>query len=203
LIGGVASIRPRHLIRGTRLGIPVGLAVGLSSYHYTGSVIRAALTALVVTAIGAVCQGFIEQRTERRLRAKGITLTDVPVRPMLRLEFDESPERAIEFCRDALRASQLRVKQTEVDEPCKLVITTRISFHSFGERITLEARPGLKEGCVLQMSSTPLLTTTKIDSGVNYTNLFLLSKYIRASLGADVSVREELIDLESRSSLQR
>jgi hypothetical protein len=116
---------------------------------------------------------------------------------MLRVELEALPERAIELCRDALRASQIRVKRTEIDEPRRLVITTRVSFRSFGEKIILEARLAPKNGCVLQMSSAPLLTTTKIDSGVNYENLFLLSKSIRASLGAGVWVREELIDLEA------
>lgn len=190
-------MQSRHLIRGTRLGVPVALALGMSSYRYTHSAAHAAITALVIGSLVTVIQAFIEGRTERRLQAKGILLTDVPIRPLMRLTLAVAPEQAVESYRAALSESQLRIKKVEIDEPLRLVVATKMSFWSNGERVACDASFAPQGGSILQISSIPLWSTTRTDSGVNYTNVFTLSSAIKASLGAAALVREELIDLDA------
>src|SRR5205823_1478975 len=119
-----------------------------------------------------------------------------PVRAKFVLEFMTAPPVVMHVCRDGLREAGLRIKHVEIDESLRIVATTRASFTSFGERISAEARSGGQSGCLLEISSVPRLFTAMVDFGVNYTNVFLLAKFIRDHLNNDLLVSERLIDLE-------
>jgi hypothetical protein len=168
--------------------------VGLSSFRYTGSIVWATATGTVLTSLGAVLQGVLEVHAERRRALKGITLTDVPVRPKLVLEMRAAPERLIALCREAWGRPEFRIKHVEIDEPLRLVARTKLSFYSFSERITVQAEAGERGLAVLQISSVPWLTTTQVDGGVNYTNLFMLSRYVKERVPTDAVASETLSD---------
>jgi hypothetical protein len=169
-------ITTHHLKRGFRLGLPIGIAIGASSFTYSRSVLWSATVGTVAAALGTLCQACLEERAERRLQARGITLRDVPVRPMLLMQCLSSPHDVLQVCKEGLQNTGLRIKSVEIDDPLKLVVTTRASFYSFRERITIEVRAFTPVSCELEMSSVPWLSTTRVDGAVNYSNLFLLSK---------------------------
>jgi hypothetical protein len=179
-----------------RLGLPVGIAVGISSFGYSHSIVHGIATGIVIALIGTVVQGIIEAKAERRRQSKGITLKDAPVQAMLVLELAALPTPVMELCRQGLHNIGLRLKRTEIDEPLRIVALTRASFNSFGEKITVVARGIRDHDCSLRISSVPSLITTTSDLGTNYTNVFLLSRFIKEQLGKDALIEETLIDLE-------
>src|SRR5262249_41089791 len=131
-----------------------------------------------------------------RLQGRGIALVDVPVRPKVMMECMSSAESTMQVCRDGLQNIGLRIKRVDVDDPLRLVVITRASFYSFRERIIVEVRALGPGSCELEISSRPWMQTVRVDGGVNYTNVFLLSKYVKEHLGEGRIVRETLADLD-------
>jgi hypothetical protein len=177
-----------------RLGLPIGVAVGLSSFSYSHSIVRGTVTGLGLAIIGTVIQGTIEGRAERLRLSQGIRLNDVPVRPKVVLELVATPTRIIEYCREGLRTG-IHIKHIEIDEPLRIVAVTKASFSSFGERMTIEVKAICVEICSLEISSVPRLSTTTSDLGKNYTNVFLLAKFVKDQLGTNAVHGEKLINL--------
>lgn len=192
-IGSIDFVR---LGKASRFGVPIGVAVGISSFSYTHSIVRASITGCVVALIGTLIQARFEQKAFERRRSKGIVLTNAPVRPKIILELASTPSQAMTAYRSGLTQVGLRIKRVEVDESLRIVVVTRASFNSFGERITAQAAAIAETRCSLELSSVPRLFTARVDLGVNYTNVFLLSKFIRDNLGAAVILNERLVDLE-------
>jgi hypothetical protein len=193
------SITLYHLKRGARLGLPIGVAIGVSSFTHSHSLAWGISVGTGAAALGTVCQAFLEGRIERRLQQKGIMLRDAPVRPKLVLECMTSSIRVMELCREGLRNVDIRISRLSTDGPNRVVAITKSSFYSWGERITIATEPLVSGACELQISSVPWLATTQLDGGVNYTNVFLLSKYIKENLGEHDVVRETLMDTDRPS----
>jgi hypothetical protein len=193
-------ITSHHVRRGFRLGLPIGIAIGASSFTYSHSFGWSTTVGIAAAALGTVLQAVMEERTERRLQTRGITLKDAPVRPKVLMQCIALPHDVMRLCRDGLHGTGLRIKSVSVDEPLRIVVITRASFYSFRERITFEAREIAPASCELEISSVPWLATTRVDGGVNYTNVFLLSKYVKEHLGAGKIVRETLADLDTQQA---
>jgi hypothetical protein len=155
---------------------------------------------MTAAALGTLYQAYLEERAERRLRQKGITITEVPVRPKAVVECTSPPQDVMHACKDGVQSTGLRIKNVEVDDPLRMVLVTRASFYSFRERITIEVGATGPGGSELAISSVPWLPTTRVDGGVNYSNVFLLSEYVKARLGVNRIVRERLIDLDNQPS---
>jgi hypothetical protein len=152
------------------------------------------LTGAAVALIGTVIQGAFESAAERRRQSEGALLVDATVRPLLLLDLKCEVAKAFNVCRDALRSGQFKVKRIDSDG-LHVSALTKWSFHSFGERITAEAKPRADGGCRLEVSSVPRLPTTRTDLGVNYSNVFLISKFVKDRLSDDV-IAERYVDMD-------
>ena len=98
---GTQLIKYRHLKKGILFGLSVGIAVALSSARYNGSVPRGLFTGLVVALMGTLIQGWFEANAERKRKIKGITLSDVPLRPRVILNLSANPDVVMSLCREA------------------------------------------------------------------------------------------------------
>jgi hypothetical protein len=177
-----------------RVGVPTGIAVGISSFSYTNSITRGVLTGAAVALIGTVIQGAFESAAERRRQSEGALLVDAPVRPRLLLDLKCEVAKAFSVCRDALESGEIKVKRIDFDG-LHMSALTKWSFYSCGARITAAAKPRADGGSRLEVSSVPRLPTVRTDLGVNYSNVFLISKFVKDRLGDDV-IAERYVDMD-------
>jgi hypothetical protein len=152
------------------------------------------LTGAAVALIGTVIQGAFESAAERRRQSEGALLVDATVRPLLLLDLKCEVAKAFNVCSDALRSGEIKVKRID-SNGLHMSALTKWSFYSFGERITAEAKPRADGGCRLEVSSVPRLPTTRTDLGVNYSNVFLISKFVKDRLSDDV-IAERYVDMD-------
>lgn len=167
----------------------------MTTQRQTGSSLRAVLTGVVTATLGTFFQGLLEARGERRRLREGITLLNPPVRPKLVLRIRDVPDHVVQLCREALQRD-FRIKRVKVDEPLQLKVSTRMSFWDGAQHIAIQGRDSGGGAAVLEISSVPWLGTGTVDGGVNYANVFLISKYVKAHVGAEAVIEENLIDLD-------
>jgi hypothetical protein len=188
-------ISSRQLKKGLLVGLPVGIASAISSFSYTGSGPRAILTGALIGALGTFLLGVLEARSEKRRTRLGMPSGDVPVRPKLVMQLGVDLMQAMALFREALERSGLRIKRIEVNEDRRIVALTRLSSRSFFERISIEGNPAGGGACVVEVSSVPGLSFNDSDGGVNYTNVFVLSKFVKERLKSEAIRSETLIDM--------
>jgi hypothetical protein len=196
------SLLASRLNRGMRVGLPIGIAIGISSFRYSRSTVWGTAVGMTAAILAATSQALMDERSERRLQAKGINLKDPPVRPLLQIECTASPERVIQLCKEAMQSGSFRIAKLDAEDPLQLRVVTKTSFYSWRERITVTASEVGQSGCTLAISSVPWLPTTRADAGVNYTNVFLLSKYVKDHLGQSSIVRESLVDQDTQQPVK-
>jgi hypothetical protein len=80
-----------------------------------------------------------------------------------------SCEETIRLVDWAARSWRWKVRSVEADAR-KITVATRMSWQSWGERVTVTARP-MGTGCGVEVSSRPWVPLTLIDSGRNFVNV--------------------------------
>ena len=184
------------LTRGLKLGIPIGISVGYSSFRFRHSVGWALAVGVAAAALGATLQTFFEERSRRHLLRRDISVKDAPVKPTLVLACRASPSQVLQFAEQALGATGRRIRTTSFDDPSEVGVITKASFYSFRERIRIRVRALAADYCELEIRSVPWIDTTTVDYGVNYSNVYLLSRYIKERLGDGAVIRETWDDLD-------
>jgi hypothetical protein len=149
---------------------------------------------MFVAVASALWQGYSEQRAENARRARKIELDGVPVRARLVLTLDTSAESAMRLCRDFLQR-EMKVRRVAIDQPLRVAVVTGPPFFG-GDQLTVESKAVSASRCSLEISSVPRLPTVQMDRGDNYTNVFLLGKYLKEHLAPNEFIDEKLIDLD-------
>lgn len=80
-----------------------------------------------------------------------------------------SCEEAIRLVDWAARSWRWKVRRVDAGRP-KITAVTRMSLQSWGERVTVTARP-MGAGCEVEVSSRPLVPLTLVDYGRNFINM--------------------------------
>jgi hypothetical protein len=127
-------------------------------------------TVLAAVIFGAALAFFLTFQQVRRSRRLGAEprLWD-SVRHDRTVALSLSCEETIRLVDWAARSWRWKVRRVDAGGP-KITAVTRMSWHSWGERVTVTARP-TGAGCGVKVSSRPLLPLTLVDYGRNFSNV--------------------------------
>jgi hypothetical protein len=119
------------------------------------------------TTVTAIMMTISEVRQSRRL---GIAPRHwASVRHHRAVALSPSCEETIRQADRAARSLGWKVRSVDTDGR-KMTVATRMSWPSWGERVTVTARP-MGTGCGVEVSSRPALPLNVIDGGTNFVNV--------------------------------
>ena len=72
-----------------------------------------------------------------------------------------------------------------------------------GQKVTLELKTNAHEPCQLEVSSVPRFASVVADMGANYTNVYLLTQFVKDRIGVNAVAKETLVDLDRNPELLR
>jgi hypothetical protein len=140
-----------------------------------------------VAALGTVSQGFSEGRIERRLQRKGIMHSKCACAAESAVGVHDLVDPRDGALPQGIETVDIRISSGHHEE--LFLLLGRAYYGRDGDADVRRLRAA--------DSQRPWLATTELDGGVNYTNVFLLSRYIKENLGEQNVVRETLMDTKA------
>jgi hypothetical protein len=172
--------------------VAIFVAIGYMAFTQTGSILNALVASAMAGLTGLVVFRSIDNSATRRLTSLGLPAGKYPVRVSARAELQASPELVIEACLVAIRQLPHFSSIKQHDPKGFLIAQTRMSWHSIlGEEITIRVSQ-CNASTELRLDSTPKLSTTTVDAGLNFQNIALVLRSIHRELGVSHVEPKEL-----------
>lgn len=165
-----------------KAGVYFGGIMSLFLYLLHGRVspvIWASLSAGVL--FGAAIAAF-SYFADRSLLKKGIAVGNSKVRQSREITIDQDADKAFELCKLALLSVEKSTLKIEDIKTGKLASKVGISWKSFGENLTISIARLSDSQSKIEITSSPVVTTTLVDYGKNLENVATVLNYLKLKL---------------------
>jgi hypothetical protein len=173
--------------------ISVALAIGVSVYLASGSILNSAAIGLLGSIVGSYLLSRLDLRANRRLTHLGLPDGSYPARIYASAIVHGPPDEVLFACEQALRNLPNFGKLTRSVDGSVVHARTRHSSDSWGERIAVQVGPA-RLGTRIQVSSVLVLWTVTEDMRFNFQNVALVMREISQTFPLSDVRPSELLD---------
>ena len=159
----------------------VAVVVAIASYRSSGSIAASLLSGVLASSVATLGVIALDRKAAGRMASHGLSDGDYPVRVAVIVTVTCKPAMAVGVCRDAVESLPRFGSVRDFDAGRGFCARTRRSAESWGEKITVSAKP-VDNGTRLHLKSVPVLWTVTEDMRLNFQNVALIARHLDARL---------------------
>lgn len=123
---------------------------------------------------------------DQSLLRRGVAVGNSKVRQMREIIIDQNIDEAFKLCKEAILSVSKSTLTMEDTKTGKLASKVGLSWKSFGENLTISIARLSDAQSKIEITSTPVVTTTLADYGKNLENVATVFNYLKQKLNDDI-----------------